>query len=609
MIDYDEDWVWLMLFKREGNVAWRATVYTLPACIVAVGLLYLDEWVPGFREDLGMTDITSSMLWAATTGMLSTMVAYRTSRAFSRFWEGTGLLHQMRGEWFDTVSNCVTFSISAKTSKPEEVTAFRHTLIRLMSLCHGNALEEISDYGMRLETIDTFGLDTATLQHLQDCYQKYGFNKVEVMLHLVQSLITDALRRGVLDIPAPILSRVYQTISRGFVNLLNAKKIQDTRFPFPYSQLIYILLALNYFLTPSVITANVNSKILACVFTFVPMFGLWNLNFISIELENPFGTDDNDLPMEHFQQEMNNCLMMLLHPNTDLIANVSSRCVMDFEALQESVMIMTDESHAETCRRFSAGSPSAKDRAMAARRSSQRRLSEFDHKRTNSFLEREADARSSPSSSVVGDLPEANSPRRSSLSASTPRQSETGDGGTSASQGESEDATSVKWTGRDAESVLSTTVLSTPPSRDRLYPLEQHSTRLEAQQGTRLYPLEQYSSGMHVPKSINGQIAMEDEEELTPMSAPGSRLPAFKLAKRATEATEEMIGCVDFLSLEHSMEKMTKSLSCWTLRIENEIDHLHENSAILKDALGSIRRLLPVVSGVATPVVSGSAKR
>ena len=27
-----------------------------------------------------------------------------------RFWEGTGLLHQMRGEWFDAVSCCVTFT-------------------------------------------------------------------------------------------------------------------------------------------------------------------------------------------------------------------------------------------------------------------------------------------------------------------------------------------------------------------------------------------------------------------------------------------------------------------------------------------------------------------
>ena len=43
---------------------------------------------------------------------------------------------------------------------------------------------------------------------------------------------------GVLAIPPPILSRVYQTLSRGFVNLLNAKKIADTRFPFPYAQTI-----------------------------------------------------------------------------------------------------------------------------------------------------------------------------------------------------------------------------------------------------------------------------------------------------------------------------------------------------------------------------------
>ena len=26
-----------------------------------------------------------------------------------------------------------------------------------------------------------------------------------------------------------------------------------------------------------------------------------------MELENPFGLDANDLPLEHFQQEMNDC--------------------------------------------------------------------------------------------------------------------------------------------------------------------------------------------------------------------------------------------------------------------------------------------------------------
>ena len=42
-----------------------------------------------------------------------------------------------------------------------------------------------------------------------------------------------------------------------------------------------------------------------------------------MELENPFGLDDNDLPLDHFQQEMNSCLLMLLHENSDLITATS----------------------------------------------------------------------------------------------------------------------------------------------------------------------------------------------------------------------------------------------------------------------------------------------
>merc|ERR1712013_751487 len=116
-----------------------------------------------------------------------------------------GLLHQMRGEWFDTVSNCVTFSISGKEQFPQEVMEFRHAIVRLMSLCHGSALEEIADNAIQLETIDILGLDTGTLRHLKECHEVYHFNKVEVMLHLVQSLITQAHDKGILKIPPPIL--------------------------------------------------------------------------------------------------------------------------------------------------------------------------------------------------------------------------------------------------------------------------------------------------------------------------------------------------------------------------------------------------------------------
>lgn len=333
MIQYSEDYIVPLIFRINGSVGVRSCMFAIPAAVIALIMVFLDDAVPSFREDIGLLDLKYSQLWTASTGVLGILLGFRTNRAMARFWEGTGLLHQMRGEWFDSVSCCVTFSRAAVFAKREDVMAFRHTIVRLMSLCHGSALEEIAGSDAEeCETIDSFGLDNTTLQHLKECKDVYDFNRVEVLLHLIQSLITKNLDDGILKIPPPILSRVYQTLSRGFVNLLNAKKIADTRFPFPYVQLITILLILHIFMTPLMISSLLPSKAWAPIFTFVPIFGMFSLNFIGVELENPFGNDANDLPLDHFQAEMNKCLMMLLQDNADLIAGVSkTRCMRNYD--------------------------------------------------------------------------------------------------------------------------------------------------------------------------------------------------------------------------------------------------------------------------------------
>lgn len=339
MIDYSEEWIIFLICRLKGSVAVRASYFAVPAAIFSLFLVYLDDWAPGLREDLGLMDVNKSQLWSASTGVLLVLLSFRTNRAMARFWEGTGLLHQMRGEWFDSVSCCVTFSRGGQSAKPHEVKLFRHTIVRLMSLCHGSALAEIAgDDADTIITIDSFGLDNRTLQHLKVCKERHNFNRVEVLLHLIQSLITKGLDDGILKIPPPILSRVYQTLSRGFVNLLNAKKIADTRFPFPYAQLIAMLLLLHTVMTPMMISCLISGKVWVPLFTFVPIFGMFSLSFIGIELENPFGDDDNDLPLDHFQNEMNMCLLMLLQENADLIASVDEqRCVYDFSALERTI--------------------------------------------------------------------------------------------------------------------------------------------------------------------------------------------------------------------------------------------------------------------------------
>merc|ERR1719446_1892500 len=132
------------------------------SAVVAVLILYMEEWSPGFREESGIKDITQSFMWNAMTAVIGILLGFRTRQALGRFWEGTSLLHQMRGEWFDAASCLMSFSRDARINKNRvaDVFEFRHTLIRLMSLMHGSALDEISDNDEdRYEVLDIHGLD------------------------------------------------------------------------------------------------------------------------------------------------------------------------------------------------------------------------------------------------------------------------------------------------------------------------------------------------------------------------------------------------------------------------------------------------------------------
>jgi len=271
------------------------------------------------------------------TGPLLLLITFRTSQAWGRFWEGTSLLHAMRGEWFDSASCLATFTSNAKGTKPEAVSQFRHTLLRLMSLCHGSALDELKEEETEsYEVLDIKGLDETTMKILTQCKMN-KFNRVEVLLHMIQVLVINAQAKGIIDVPPPILSRVYQTLSRGFVNLLDAKKIKDTRFPFPYAQAIAVLLLLFSVITPIVLSTMVPYVTLSAVSTFVPVFGLLCLNYTAEELEMPFGDDANDLPLDHFQEEMNSSLLMLIHDWSDHLPNTNSDAVRDWESLSASL--------------------------------------------------------------------------------------------------------------------------------------------------------------------------------------------------------------------------------------------------------------------------------
>mmetsp|Transcript_26940 Transcript_26940/g.48693 ORF Transcript_26940/g.48693 Transcript_26940/m.48693 type:complete len:465 (-) Transcript_26940:87-1481(-) len=320
-----------------GSVAPKACVVALPSAIFCVVLKSLMEASPDIEDAFGGGTLNASQLWAALTASCAFCISFRTNKAYSRFWEGTTLLHQMRGEWYDSVSCLVAFSHLSLRTRAAEVQNFRHSMVRLMSLCHGSALEEIQtdDQDGGFSYLDIGGLDQKTLRYLRDCKTTLYFNRVEVLIHMMQTLIVHHQDNGLLKIPPPILSRVFQTLSRGQVNLMNCKKIRETSFPFSFVQLIAVLCTALALFTPVVMSNVLEDRFWGFIFTFIPVYSLVALNYAAVELEMPFGEDSTDLPLARFQAEMNSSMLMLIRRETDQIPHISNMCSLDFESMCE----------------------------------------------------------------------------------------------------------------------------------------------------------------------------------------------------------------------------------------------------------------------------------
>jgi len=103
-----------------------------------------------------------------------------------------------------------------------------------------------------------------------------------------------------LDTAPPIQSRMYQELSNGMLGFSNCLKIADVPFPFPYSQLLTLLLTVYACFIPVYIVCFTESLIASPILAFLLFEGIWGVNEVAKELENPFGSDDNDISLADF---------------------------------------------------------------------------------------------------------------------------------------------------------------------------------------------------------------------------------------------------------------------------------------------------------------------
>eukprot|EP00928_Gymnodinium_smaydae_P003227 TRINITY_DN11153_c0_g1_i1.p1 TRINITY_DN11153_c0_g1~~TRINITY_DN11153_c0_g1_i1.p1 ORF type:complete len:346 (+),score=35.03 TRINITY_DN11153_c0_g1_i1:75-1112(+) len=316
MISYDSKNVINLLYRYRGSILPVALTFAVPAGVLAALTkychnTYFPDW--DFTEAGGISNTYNSVL-----GFL---LVFRCQVAWGRFWDGASHLQVIKGGWLNAVSNLMSFC-SEKPEMQAEVQRFQHQLCRLMSMMYSSALIIVSEGSQDFDILSYEGLDRELVQWAADQH-----DRLEIIMQWVQKLIVDKHRSKVINIDPPILSRVFQELSNGMIEANNAKRINRFPFPFPYAQMISVMLCVHLLANVVIGGLSMNFEYTAFLYALVSTFSVWSINFIAIEIEAPFGTDDNDLPLESLQESFNDSLVTLLQPQT--------RTPPDMEAISE----------------------------------------------------------------------------------------------------------------------------------------------------------------------------------------------------------------------------------------------------------------------------------
>jgi len=273
----------------------------------------------------------------------SLVAAFRTANALGRYTDAAMYLHRLSACWFDSASTLFAFC-RASDASDKDIHEFQHLIVRLMSLLSAFCLQSLQSSvpqdtlktsGFRFEILGSTDLDPVTQQMVLE-----SKNKVEFIFQMVQQLVVDAQKSGVLSIPPPILTRSYQELGSGLVAFHEAKKLACVPIPFAYVLITGAILLTEAVFVPFMTAINTKGVLSSFVFSFGATFLIWFMNGVADALDNPFNREARSLDASSVQHELNEHLLQLLRqaasPSVRLVA-AQGRLASEIERNRNSI--------------------------------------------------------------------------------------------------------------------------------------------------------------------------------------------------------------------------------------------------------------------------------
>lgn len=224
--------------------------------------------------------------------VISLLLVFRTNTAYDRWWEG-------RKQWGALVNNTRNLSIKLSNIVPEDQPE-RRQLFRVLITNYVFAMKEHLRNGVlpfELENHPDFDIDkTMERDHVpnaiaQQLYAQILLLKKDGLISEEQQIVLDNEFRALTDIIGA------------------CERIKKTPIPYSYSAFIKKFIFLYVMSLPFGVVRDFGySTIFVVVFIF---YILASLELIAEEIEDPFGTDANDLPTDTLSETIHKNLKEL----------------------------------------------------------------------------------------------------------------------------------------------------------------------------------------------------------------------------------------------------------------------------------------------------------
>lgn len=278
MIEYNpKEWFRFIFFFHKADTVRKLgpLLLTIAAYSTILAFLIIDVWKIGQDTDLKNVSLMHSLLGF----VISMLLVFRTNTAYDRWWEG-------RKQWGSLV-NC-SRNLALKINGllgPEQIEAraFFRIMIPNFAFALKNHLRGTFS-PQEFQNAPAFGLEDVVVQ-------EHVPNQVAATLF---ARAIELQKQGVL-LPEHMLLINYELAA--FTNISGAcERIKNTPIPFSYSSFLKKFVFLYCITLPIGYVFSLHYLVIPfVVFVF---YILASLEVIAEEIEDPFGTDANDLPTD-----------------------------------------------------------------------------------------------------------------------------------------------------------------------------------------------------------------------------------------------------------------------------------------------------------------------